>query len=409
MIYFAILIAVVLLIIIEYKVYKKKGAKAITYRSEFSTDTAFVGDDILMYETLENTKKLPIPYVKVNTDLPEGLEFTIIEERTDRDTRRAVGTPSIQSVFVLKGHGGIKRRWRVRCKKRGVYPAPGALVMVSDIFGIDISTKLVKSKARSEERSRSEQIVVLPTALDLSETFSTRSDMCGDVISNRCPVTDPLILGGTREYTPFDPMNKINWKSTAVHGKLMVNIEEKTVRTRFGIILNMNSHPIERDAAVPDDAAAIEQNITVAASLIDRAARQDVPIRLFVNTEPSEVFDTRLVQTDDGGSDPVGEKILASSFAQSRQDSLELLTALAYLEMKISTPAEKMFDHICDHTEYYADSQSLIVISSYIDRRMVNMHAELSKKGINVIFYLTTGRNEMLEAPENIEIYYRTH
>ncbi|MFQ9147546.1 MAG: hypothetical protein ACLR5G_04475 [Eubacteriales bacterium] len=39
----------------------------------------------------------------------------------------------------------------------------------------------------------------------------------------------------------------MNWKSTAAHGRLLVNVEEKVQKLQANIIINMCSHMIEPD------------------------------------------------------------------------------------------------------------------------------------------------------------------
>lgn len=415
MIIIAIFLACLIVIIVQRNLYSKKGLDSINYRSEFSTDTAFVGDDIYLYETLSNDKRLPMPYIKVSTDFKEGLCFTIITDVSDGKNRKVSESSSIQSVFVMKGHSSVRRRWRIRCIKRGVYPAPGALLIASDIFGMDMASRLSKSTEMTECGKYS-RLVILPKTLDLSAEFSTESGISGDVISNHCLVSDPMLLSCSRDYTTFDPMNKINWKSTASHGKLMVNIEDKTVNLRFGIILNMNTRPIERDPTIPGDILAIEQSITVCASLIESASKRNIPIKLFANTEPSEEFNTALLNLPDeydrsllSESELTASKILATETVFGKDSVIGLMRALSFVEMKISVPAEAMFDHICRHIEYYSDCASLVVVSPYIDERMINAHRSVKKFGIDMIFYLTTGRNDSNGVPSDVEVYYCTY
>jgi UDPglucose 6-dehydrogenase len=83
---------------------------------------------------------------------------------------------------------------------------------------------------------------------------------------------------------PDDPMNRINWNSTAAHGKLMVNVEEFTEQYQFNIILNMQSRSIELHPHEPSSPDYIEMCITVCASILDNISSHNIPVKLFANT-----------------------------------------------------------------------------------------------------------------------------
>lgn len=399
MVFIAILSALALLILLQNVLYRKRGLRNLTYDSEFEVREAFCGDYVYMFETLSNAKKLPLPYVKVNTDLEHGLVFVIIEEKGSE--RHAAETDSIQSIFVMKADSSVKRRWRIRCKKRGVYAPPSSLLIASDLFGLEIMTH-TSLRPTGDVTDPDKCLTVLPSVIDLRCEFVSPTNLSGDVISNHCPISDPLMVAGSREYTPLDPMNRINWKSTAVHSQLMVNVEEKTVRHTFGVMLNMSSRMLEKNPAVPGDTEAIEKCITVCASIFDRAAELDVPVRLYANTTPSPLLRDTVEPEGDGA------KILVTPFYTGRTHALELMRILAHIRMEISLPTESMLDHVASHPELYAECVNLVIVSAYLDSRIVGLYRQMKKYGTKVICYLTTGRCDVADIPEGMEIYYRT-
>ena len=84
-----------------------------------------------MYEEISNLGGLPIPNAKVNTRLPEGLKFIT----TNKKNGQTVLTEGVQSVFVLRGHAVIRRKWRIKCEKRGMYRPLESVMIVNDLFG----------------------------------------------------------------------------------------------------------------------------------------------------------------------------------------------------------------------------------------------------------------------------------
>lgn len=117
MLFLAVFIALIAAVVIEYDLYKRRAFDKLSYTATFSSSEVIVGDDVYLYEEIRNEGHLPIPYLKADTDLPEGLEFTLIETDCQSGKRRVNTTRSMQSLFVLHSNSRIRRRWRIRAKK----------------------------------------------------------------------------------------------------------------------------------------------------------------------------------------------------------------------------------------------------------------------------------------------------
>ena len=81
MLFLSFLGALAAVILIEYLVYKKLAFKGIHYEASLSETEVFEGDEIYLYEEITNGKKLPLPYIKIDSDLPEGLEFCLFDDK----------------------------------------------------------------------------------------------------------------------------------------------------------------------------------------------------------------------------------------------------------------------------------------------------------------------------------------
>ncbi len=399
MLFLAAFIAMIAAVVAEYILYKRLAFKQLTYTASFSSAEVTVGDDIYLYEEIRNEGHLPIPCLKADSDLPEGLEFTLIE--TEAGGKRKISTTrSVQSLFVLHSNARVRRRWRVRAKKRGEYKLGGVIVSVSDILGLNTI-----SRALEPQEGRATSVVVLPLPEPLGGSFASSRYLGGDIISQLCPITDPQRICGSREYTIHDPMNRINWKSTAVHGRLMVNIEEKTVRPRFSVLLNMNSRGIEQRRDTPSTPASVERGITVAASLLDRIAAEDVPTRLIVNAPiVSDGGEECFIKLGDDERGEMGYSV-CGSWRGGRQ-MIDAMRTLAMLPLEISAPPEMMFDHMAASPKLFGENENLIIVSAYIDDRMINFCRVMREHGINVVFYIVTTRNAVGTIPGDIDVFF---
>ena len=400
--FIALGLAIAAAVYIQYIIYKKNGFSDLTYTVSFGEDEVFEGDYIYLYEKIVNDKRITLPFVKVDTDLPEGLEFTLIESVEGSKVRKIKKIGRVQSVFILRPGTQIERRWRVYCARRGEYQLEGAIMVITDLLGLTQMSKRVELTTHEKTN-----LTVLPTPIDLNENYASSRYLSGDVISDKCITIDPQRLCGVREYTIYDPMNKINWKSTAAHSRLMVNLEEKVVRHSFSVILNMNSRLTERYADDLVDRGAVERGISVCAAIFNSASELEVPIRFFSNADIDEHM-TEL-GADRADDSKIGSQILSTRKFQGKRDLLYGLRILSAIKPKISVPAEKMLDYILENIEQYNDNENFVIVTPYLDQRMINYHAIMKKQGIDVIFYVTSGRVDVAEYPENIEIYYRTY
>ncbi len=397
--FLAIFLAIAGAIYLQLYIYKRFGFSHLKYSVEFDAKEVFCGDHVYLYERIRNEGILPLPFAKIDTELPEGLELMLIENISGNRSVKKVGR--VESIFTLKGKTQIERRWRVVCTKRGNYSIDGSIMVISDMLGMSLMSKKI-----TLEKGEKNGITVLPSPADIDRHYTSSMYISGNVIKNRCLTSDPLSFCGIREYSVYDPMSKINWKLSAKNAKLMVNIEEKVVRHSFSLILNMNSYLIERYSESLIDEAAVERAISVCASLLDGACENDIPTRFFANTQmDDDLLALGAIPTDTGGN----HASLSTDKICGKGDLLYALRILSAIKPNISVSIEEMLDHIAGNIGAYRENENFIIITPYIDSRMLRYHSDMRKLGIDVIFYVTSGRKDISGYPENVEIYYKTY
>ncbi len=401
MVYIAIIAAVFLMLMFQSRIWRAYAMKDLEYRVEVSADEVFEDEEIYVYEELRNNKLLPLPFLKVDTELPEGLAFHLFEE--EGGGTRDVYPRVVHSVFVLRSRQMIRRRWRGKCDVRGTYTLGSVTMLADDVFGL---TPVVKILEPSEGGKNT--VVVLPRAVDLEKEFSSSRYTSGDFLVQTSLLTDPLLRAGVRDYLPGDPMNRINWTQSAVHGALMTNVEEFTNRHQFNILMNMQGRDIEKVIPGPPSVrGTVELCMTVAASILDSVSSENVPVRLITNTPP-EQFGEDVSDMEYAEDDPVGSKIFVSPPFKGRSQVLGALRMLAQAELMISVPVEKMLDHILAHPHAYTGGGNIVFISAYLSERMVNFAYAMRRLGITVVFYITSTNLNVTLIPEDIEVHYKT-
>lgn len=399
MFFLAIIIAAIIVYLIQKAVYDNKTFDKLNYTVSLSAEEVFEGEDIFMYEEITNAKRLPVSSVRVDTELPKGLCFRLSDKTAPENKNKGdVFINHIQSAFVLKGTSKTKRRWRINCITRGTYNLGRVLIVSNDLFGFNAN-----SKAFDAPRTRYNQLIVLPRPIDLDSYFSSSYYHSGDVTVMKSLLSDPLLVAGAREYMPNDPMNRINWTSSAVHCKLMVSVEEYTEQYLFNIILNMQSRSRELHPHEPSSPEYIEMCITVCASILDKISSYNIPVRLLANTTPTSVG------LEAKSDDEIGSQILVTNPYRGKNDILNALRMLASLKLDISCQTDKMLDYIAANPFYYANNGNIIIISSYIDERMIVFHDVLERQGVKVVFYITTANQNAIMIPNNIEVFFKTY
>lgn len=403
MVFIAIVIAAALLFLIQSKIYKNYAFHNLEYKVTFSTQEIFEDEELYVYEELRNNKFLPLPFLKVDTELPEGLSFHIVEPDKKNGTMKETFPRVIHSIFVLRGNQMIRRRWRVRCDVRGTYHLGNATMLADDLFGAMTVAKVIAAEVTSENT-----LVVLPKAINLEKEFTSSKYTNGDFLVKSSLLTDPLLKAGVREYMPGDPMNRINWMQTAVRNELMINVEEYTNRHQFNIIMNMQSRDIEKQIPGPPSAKhPVELCLTVVASILDSVSGENIPVRFISNTPP-ETFDKGM-NASYGEGDEIGEKIFVSPVYKGKLNMITVLRMLAQLELTISTPIEKMLDHMLENPYAYTSGGNIIFVSSYLSERMINFYYAMRKVGVNVVFYITSASINAVIIPDDIEVHFKTY
>ena len=106
--------------------------------------------------------------------------------------------------------------------------------------------------------------------------------------------------------------------------------------------------------------------------------------------------------------DEIGSKIFVSPEFKGKLNMITALRFLGQMELMISTPIEKMLDHILEHPYAYTSGGNMVFVSSFLSERMINFAYALRKVGVNVIFYITSASINASIIPDDIEVHFKT-
>ncbi len=402
-----------------YLLARRKAAEklkaSLRYSLSFDTDEVFRGEYLYIDQVIENTTDHTIPFLKIETLLPEGLSIVLVETAEDRAAeqlgrasaskkrRRDTTVHSAESLWSLTPHSRITRRWRVLAEKRGRYTATDVQVLVisNDALGMgaySITPELTPGNGHT--------VLVLPQAAEWLAGMAPAASLTGEGHVPHGLIHDPMAVAGVRPYDPHDPLNMIDWKQTAHVGQLMVRQTEAVENDAFNIVLNMQSkleEPRPHDLASP---WYVEEAITVCASLLDSAVRRNIPARLISNTPPAPLME-RGVPGGPIREDETGRRIFCSEEFRGGEATMEAYRLLADLPLVRSLPAEGLSDDIIANPEYYMRGGNVLFVSAYLDARMVAAYERLRARGVRVIFYIITTDHHAKVLPDEGDIYFK--
>lgn len=345
----AIIFMVIVLLAVQLVLFAKNSFRHFEYRCFFTKDEVTEGEEVGLVEMVSNRKWLPLPWLKSELSTSRWLEYAGSQSEVIGDLRY------VPSFFTLKSYQKISRTWKVKCLKRGVFEIRRVDLVSSDLLGLSSFSYTAQTSAR---------LTVLPRPLENHSMASPPQYLNGDTMVRRQLLDDPFFIAGVREYTGFEPMNRIHWNATAREGRLMVFENQYTSRKNLAVVLNVQQRPGKSGRM--DGDGDLEDCIRFCAYLFGAAAAQDTPFRFLCN-----------------GVDSGTGKTVCTSESWGSAFALEQTRALARLLADSAEKAELFLQNAAN----FSCSQ-LILISTYIDGTLKAFAREKARQGVAVAVFV---------------------
>lgn len=243
-----------LLYLVQLLLYKKLWDKDLDCELDLGSDRfIFVGDSIEIEETLENKKRLPLPWVY--------FKFVLA----------ANGKPLKyhSDMFSVRNFTRIRRKRRIELTQRGLYTAAEINLVSHDLFLSKTFTKVMNKHPQS--------VTVYPRLINRDEWPVAFEALTGDSIARKIFPEDPYLFKGIRDYQSTDSLKNINFKASARNGEWKVNLHETTTSQKVCILLGMDK------AARYYDPVLYEQAMRIAGTLASVFVKEGVPVELRSN------------------------------------------------------------------------------------------------------------------------------
>lgn len=248
------LLAVILLVIID-RWLTPKMLRSLTYHGEIDRIMAEPNEPITLNATIENHGKLPVPFVRLQQQLPLGA--TVCDEAQITHNRDSLFHRNIEEKFSIRSRQSKQKQLCFALSRRGTYDVGKYQLSAGDLFGFREESKF----------GQGQSIVIIPSRCVHMESLQALGGFLGDISVRRFIMDDPILTVGFRDYTGREPMKNISWTRTAMTGSLQVKEFDRTAEQNITLLLNVSGGSEE----------AIEECFRLTRTVCERLEQKKIP------------------------------------------------------------------------------------------------------------------------------------
>ena len=288
---------------------------------------ALLGETVSVRLEVVNRSWLPVPWVRIHESLPVDLAIPNFY-------RRAVSLPPRGKTAV---------EYLLRGNKRGYYRIGPIYLQSGDLLGLEDSR---------ERQGAPDYLTVFPKIIPIRKCPIPSFSPMGVLRFHQPLFEDPTRVVGKRDYQAGDSMRRIDWKASAVLGKLQVRQYEPAISLEVSVFLNLCGKDFEQRSRI--DAA--ELAIVTAASLAAHVSGKRQPVGLETNgfdpLEPDSRIHSLPVRRGTGHMMLLMEKLArlqlcdGESFAALLRERGSVLSWGTTLLVITGTPDALLFDEL---------------------------------------------------------------
>ena len=317
-----------------------RAVKAIRIFRDF-TPRAFLGDDVKVRLEIRNTGILPVPWLRVQDSLPIELAAPGLFKR----------------VLSMGSRGKEEFEYVLKTRKRGYYPIGPLVASSGDLFGLGVENRLEGGLSH---------LTVYPKIYILSKLeLPSRSPM--GTLRHKQPIfEDPTRVLSKRDYVAGDSLRRVDWKATAITGRLQVKQFEPSIALETAIFLNLNLN--EYDLRARFDAT--ELAIIIAASIANRVIDQKQALGLNTN-----------------GLDPLAnlQRFRPLPIRRGQGHLMHILDVLARIEAAETLPFLDMLRQEIVHLPW---GSTLVLVTGSAEETLFDGLFQIRRSGLNAVLVL---------------------
>lgn len=318
----------------------RQSARNVTCERKFE-QRVFWGEEINVRLVVTNRGWLPVPWLYLYESLPVEL---------------AAGQ-ALRRVVSLGPRGRIEIPYTLTAFKRGYYTIGPLVARFGDTIGLT---------GVQEMERQADHITVYPHIVPINSLSLPSRSPLGTLRHHQPIFEDPSRVRGKRDYVASDSLRRVDWKATAVTGRLQVKQFEPSIALQTAIFLNLNSgeYPFRHRI----DAA--ELAIVVAASLANWVVGQKQAVGLVTNgVDPHS--QPRTVQ-------PIPPR-------KGRGQLVHILELLARLQSTAATP---LTDMLRDGVADLPWGTTIVIITGQVSDSLFDEIFQIKRRGQDVVLII---------------------
>ena len=321
-------------------------------------DHAYLGETIQIDLTIENTSLLPVLWLEIHESLPVNL-------RAGRD---------IKEVFSLGLRSKKTIHYEINAFKRGYYPIGPLIIESGDPLGLTKPSQITIPET---------PLTIYPRIVDLTALGLPSRSPFGTIRNENPVYEDPTRLMGKRAFQNGDSVRKIDWKSSASSGELLVKLYEASIALELAVLLDLDKASYDIDSFYD----ATELAVTAAASLAAWSKRHQQSVGLFTN-----------------GMDPLVQDTHAHTLPPRKGAGhlISLLELLARIQPGASLPVGPWLEEVQGKLSW---GTTLVFISGKVSPDIFDQLFQARKAGLNPVILLT-GRPQDLQTDRTYAASY---
>lgn len=272
-----VVILVCLLYGIQHRYFRKHWSRELQVDISFLSKGIDAGEVCRLEEVIINRKRMPLPALQIKFRTDASFQFAKDENSVTTDYYYR------QDLFSVGGKQKVTRSLKFCARQRGYFQISEVDILVRNFF---------LTAQYSIRQSNETALYVYPYKRDTKPFDLLYRQMMGEFIARRRMEEDPFAFRGIREYHRSDPMRRINWKSSASNGSLLVNTFESTTTQTICVLLDGQTQSVYARRQMQ------EMGISVASSIAGQLLHAGVPVAVYSNAR--DILTGELVRTESG-------------------------------------------------------------------------------------------------------------
>jgi uncharacterized repeat protein (TIGR01451 family) len=233
----------------------------VEFERRLDATRAAWGDDVTLTVRVTNRKLLPLTWLQ----LDDRISSRLTVERATITQGPRPSMASMTSLLAMLPYEQVVRRYRVRCRQRGLFEFGPMRLTSGDLLAR--TSRWVRSDAV-------DRLLVYPKLMELVVPPPRSRRMVGRTAADRIIVTDPSRTVGVRRYQAGDPLRHVEWRASARSQELLVRVFEPTTDLSLALFIDFAVPGFGARNLYPDELEfAISLTASLAGWALDRRCR----------------------------------------------------------------------------------------------------------------------------------------